>query len=232
MIYFITPLTDDKNFDKFLGPSLKKLKNSDYHLTRVYGKQDIFQKYNQGLNELKPRLKSDDVVVFLHEDITILDEFFIKKIQMYFQHKTKVGIAGVIGTTKYSEHGGWWMVDRTVHGRGSIMQGHPGGAPHMMTDRKGNFDDLVSVDGCILFMKSDLAKRFQFENTAIDGFHFYDSDSCFKALRMGFDVGTIDVLVQHESEGPMPESWNTNKDKFIKKWSDLGFKFPITKEQF
>jgi len=49
---------------------------------------------------------------------------------------------------------------------------------------------------------------------------------------MGYDVGIIDILVKHDSEGPLSESWYINRNKFIGKWTKKGYTFPITKVQF
>ena len=195
------------------------------------GNANIFQKYNEALNDIR-KLEEKPIVCFLHDDITLLDPHFEGKVKLYFSHLSKVGIAGVIGTTKFPEQGGWWMVDRTLHTRGKIMQGNPNGPAYMMNDKPGMYTDLVSVDGCIFLMNGVLAKDFKFDMKTYDGFHFYDVDACFEAQCKGWDVGTIDVLVQHESEGPLPESWQTSREKFISKWKTKGFSFPISHEQF
>jgi len=92
--------------------------------------------------------------------------------------------------------------------------------------------DIVSVDGCILFIRGYVAKYFRFDNNTYDGYHFYDVDTCFSLMEQGWHVGIIDILVKHDSEGPLSDTWHLNRDKFIKKWEDKGYIFPITKKQF
>jgi len=234
MIRYIVAADNEDNYNRFLKPSLEKIEALD-RVTLVLNKdldEGIFKKYNLVLNMLssKGKINDEDVFVFVHDDVSFEDENLEGKIELYFRYKDNIGIAGVIGTTIFPAEGGWWMCDRSKRTRGRIIQGHPDQPDHVMEDKKGMFDDLVSVDGCILFMSGRFLKDFRFDEQTYDGYHFYDVDSCFTALRKGFSIGIIDVLVRHESEGPLSDSWFTERDKFIKKWTARGMKFPILRE--
>lgn len=192
---------------------------------------DIFQKYNRALENME--IDDNDVIVFLHDDIEIRDENIEKKLELYFKYKPNVGVAGVIGTTLFSAEGGWWLCNRMIYSRGRIIQGFEDGSEHPMIEQGGmNDSEIVSVDGCILFMRGSVAKYFRFDNNTYSGYHFYDVDTCFTLMEQGWHVGVIDILVKHESEGPLSEQWHVNRDKFVKKWQDKGYTFPITKKQF
>ena len=54
----------------------------------------------------------------------------------------------------------------------------------------------------------------------------------FKVLESGYDLAVADILVQHASEGPLNENWNINKSKFLTKWKNKGYTFPVDKKQF
>jgi hypothetical protein len=99
-----------------------------------------------------------------------------------------------------------------------------------MNDCDGNFDELVCVDGCIMFMQGKIAKEYKFDFDTLDGYHFYDYDMCFNLLKNGYDVGVIDVLVEHKSIGNLTDDWFRQKENFQNKWNML--KYPVTKEQF
>ena len=193
--------------------------------------KNIFQKYNSALERID--IDDNDVIVFLHDDIDIRDEHIEKKLEMYFDIKKNVGIAGVIGTNMFTEGGGWWMTDRQVYTRGRIIQGFSDGTEHPMIEMGGMDDSqIVAIDGCIMFMRGSVAKEFKFDEYIYDGYHFYDADTCFTLIEQGWDVGIIDILIKHDSEGPITENWNINRDKFIKKWVEKKYNFPITKDQF
>lgn len=228
MIHYIIPTQGDASKTvtsiSKLGTKTKIHIESDNDLT-------IFQKYNRALENAE--IDDNDVIVFLHDDIEIRDDNFEKKLDLYFKYKTKVGIAGVIGTNVFTENGGWWLTDRSIHTRGRIIQGFSDNSEHSMIEMGGmNDSQIVSVDGCIIFMRGSIAKTFRFDTITYDGYHFYDVDTCFTLMEQGWNVGIVDILVKHGSEGLLNYTWHNNKDKFIKKWKEKGYTFPITKQQF
>jgi hypothetical protein len=194
----------------------------------------MFSKYNYGLKMLKEKLNDDDVVCFVHEDVRILDDHFESKAQMVFDNCPDIGILGVYGTTEFTEGGGWWMTDRKLNCRGHIMQDKPELSEpfHMTEGHIGFYDDLVSVDGCCFFMRGKIAQNYSFDDFTYDGYHFYDVDCCFSVLEMGYKISVADILIEHASEGPLPDSWHQNRMKFLEKWSLRGKSFPITKNNF
>ncbi|MEI6716048.1 MAG: glycosyltransferase [Verrucomicrobiota bacterium] len=237
--YYIIPVNQEVVYKRCLEPSFGIVKPTAYGREVVCVKGDasavqmsIFKKYNAIINILRSRIAPDDVVVFLHEDITIRDPWLEHKVLAYFKEYPQVAVAGVIGTTVLPEEGGWWLVDRKTQTRGHILQGHPDATPHHMVERVGQFDDLVSVDGCVMFVRGAYVLSYPFDQDSYSGYHFYDLDYCIGALMNGFKVGVVDVLVEHASEGPLNESWKTQRDVFVKKWKAKGLVFPITKEAF
>lgn len=232
-IKYIVAHGKKSTYDEHIGPFLENKKHK-----MIIGNDvtdDIFKKYNYALNTME--FEDDDILAFVHEDIRILDLKMESKVEMVFKHRKDIGILGVYGTTAFPEAGGWWLCNRELHARGHIYQGFPGVVekPFYMHDGKHNvgfFDNLTSVDGCCFFMSGRMAKRYRFDERTFKGYHFYDCDTTFSALQMGYKVAVADILVEHLSEGPLPTSWFTNKDKFIKKWKNLGYKFPVTAGQF
>jgi hypothetical protein len=232
-IKYVVALGTQTIFDNNIGPFL-----DDKEDVMILGNdivKDIFKKYNYALNNLK--FNDDDVIAFIHEDIKILDSDFEKKVEMVFNHRNDIGILGVYGTTSFPEAGGWWLCDRKLHARGHIYQGYPGVVekPFYMSDGSKNvgfFDNLTAVDGCCFFMNGKMAKRYRFDERTFDGFHFYDCDTTFSAIQMGYKVAVADILVEHQSEGPLPDNWKKNRIKFLNKWKNIGIKFPVTIKSF
>jgi len=232
MIHYVIACKDLTTYKKILQPTFENLiaKENGIYIEEG-GDKSIFQKYNNALDRMV--IEEDDVVVFLHDDMSIRDPNFEPKIEIYFKYKPTVGLAGVIGTTEYSERGGWWLCDRTVKTRGRIIQGHPQGREYTM-EEKGGMDNkgVVAVDGCIMFMRGSIAKTYRFDAETYSDYHFYDVDSCFEMIKLGYDIGIIDVTVKHESEGQLPLSWHEGKEKFLAKWKGAGLTFPVTLETF
>lgn len=227
MICYIVPCKDKENYKKYLGPSLVKSKGNK-NLVLVDGEAGICCKYNKVLDNIENQIKDDDIICFLHDDIILHDPLTSAKAELYFKHRPNTALAGVIGTTCYTDKGGWWFCDRKTQSRGYIIQGHPEKESYEMVEKKGMYDDLVSVDGCIMFMSGKIAKWFRFDEDVFKGYHQYDNSACFDLLLKGYDIGTIDITVEHKSVGELTNGWHEEKNKFYNKYSCLNF--PITKE--
>lgn len=192
--------------------------------------ESLSSKYNAGLEGME--IEDSDVVVFLHADVRLIDEDFYGKVERVFVENPLVGLVGVYGTTELNRTGAWWMSGRELNGRGHIVQGHPERGLSYMRDWVGFFDDVVSVDGCMLAFRGKLfSEGFRFDE-GIGGFHFYDVDSSFEVLRRGYKVAVADILIQHNSVGEPDESWLSIREDFLRKWEGLGYKFPVTTRNF
>lgn len=189
----------------------------------------IFKKYDNGIH-----LAEDcDIIVFMHDDVTILDPLFEKKVELTFNRFPSIAILGVVGTTVFNANGGWWTCDRRTETVGHWMQGHPDGTETHNVDKIGFSKDIVTVDGCCFMARNALFKNKALKfDTKYEGYHFYDADICIQAKDKGFDVAVADILIKHESEGPMNESWFKNKNMFISKWTEKGYSFPLTVKSF
>lgn len=231
MIKFVIPVINvfDKNYHNILLPSIQKWKSNATLISNSQKNKGLFEKYNHAIKTEK--FSDDDIIVLCHSDVKIHDEYFQEKLEMFFNYFPNVGIAGVIGTTQLNKGGGWWHCDRKVYGRGKILQGYNDGSTRLMEDRSGSFNNVITVDGCILFCKGKFLKNISFDEYNFQGlYHFYDADMCLMALCNGWKVGVVDVLVEHRSEGPMTENWHKAKEIFYKKWKFLDF--PVTLQNF
>lgn len=231
MFHFIVPIKDKTIVEKYLLPSLKDIKQHK-NVILTDGEAGICLKYNMALQSLNAKLDDKDVIVFCHDDIIVRDKLLLEKVQMYFDYMSDIGIAGVIGANTYHKDagGGWWHCNRGTESAGSIIQGSPDKESYEMNDKPGMFDDMVIVDGCILFMSGKVAKWFRFDHETHKNYHFYDASACFQLLSQGYKVGTIDVKIEHKSEGELPGNWKEERDIFLKKWGHL--KFPVTVSSF
>lgn len=206
---------------------------STIYLDNSYG-NSIFKKYNTGVSTTLENNRTCDIICFMHDDVTILDANFEKKAQMVFDRFPNIGILGVIGTKVFNALGGWWTCDRRSETMGHIMQGHPDGSVEHMIDCVGFSKDMITVDGCCFFIRSSLFmdSKIRFDDRVFNGYHFYDADICIQAKIAGYDVAVADILIQHASEGPLSKDWQDSRIKFINKWVDRGYNFPLTLASF
>lgn len=172
--------------------------------------------YNSVLNE---RAGRDEIVVFLHDDVTIGDLFIQEKLNEAVG-PLGYAIVGLAGTSSFN-----LMLDKPVtmwlqppHQAlsGAVEHAAPNGqnawSYYGPTPRR-----CVVMDG--LFLAVDMLKignvRFdeQFE------FHFYDLDFCLTAHQAGLMLGTQNVYVNHQSGGSYNSpAFAATQEKFRAKW--------------
>lgn len=226
MIKFVIARYDDDGFEEFLKPCI----HDKFDYAEVFNSEanSIFEKYNIGIDKLRPH--DSDIICFCHADVKILDEDFSEKVEFYFSALPNVGVAGVIGTTKLHDSGGWWLCDHLFH-RGHLIQWttKKESDKYHMIRKKGNFIDLSVVDGLCFFVRGNVANRLKFDaETYPESYDFYDLDYCLSVKEVGLKIGVIDILVEHRSNGSgiYKESWEKNKKRFFDKWAKKGVTFP------
>ena len=237
MIKFIIPRNppDDK-FDEYLKSSLDKILGPEVEYYEIFNNNladSIFKKFNIGIDYYTTNSSENDILCFIHSDVKILDENFVKKVQLVFEKKKNIGVLGLIGTKEFHSTGGWWLCDHSLH-FGRLIQGQPGSngkQTYEMNRGVGFSSDMVAVDGFCFFTTVKIANEIRFDEK-LQGYHFYDYDFCFSVLEKGYKVAVADILLGHASEGPMPASWHINKVKFINKWTAKGYNFPLTAKSF
>jgi hypothetical protein len=231
---------DEHRFKTLAEPSMNKIGGQ---LLQVFDKdpkqsESIFKKYQAGLKAaIDADLKNEDIVVLMHSDVSIVDNLFREKVELIFNEKTDVGLLGVIGTTELTDRGGWWMQtpDKMF---GHILQGKEGQDNqgfHLQKGAIGYFDEIIGIDGCIMITTGKFIKEgLRFDDQTYTGNDFYDLDLCLNVSQMGYKIAVADILIYHAStgRGVFTDDWKNAKDIFLKKWTDKGFNFPLTRSQF
>lgn len=226
---FVVARYENDHFDDFLGKYI-----NDYQHVFVQNEiaNSIFQKYNMGIQFWKDQgLQDDDVIVFCHADVKILDPDFAEKVQYAFSNIPGLGVAGVIGSTEIDEQGGWWLTTQDHH-RGHVVQWKDDteSSKYHMIRKEGNFLEMCVVDGLCMFVSGSLAKTLNFDETTYpESYDFYDYDYCLSSLSMNRPVAVLDILLEHRSAGTgiYKQSWEMNKQRFLNKWKSLGVQFPL-----
>jgi hypothetical protein len=229
MIHFVVARYDNDSFDGFLSNHINDFSNAQ--MFNEDENDSIFRKYNRGVDSLRDKISDDDVVCFCHADVRILDQHFEEKIKMYFSIFTDVGLAGVIGTTRLDEHGGWWQTPHQFH-RGHVMQwvSDKESEKYHMIKKICNATDLVALDGLIMFARGSVAKTIPFDEAMYpNSYDFYDIDYSVTVRDAGYSIGVVDVKTEHKSAGTgaLGNSWSINRERFVNKWKTKGYTFPI-----
>lgn len=237
-IYYVIPKHNDEIYQNFILSSIKRFGGNHLTVTSDEGKNDsIFVKYQEGVKGIKDlNVPDDDIVVFVHEDVGIVDINFKEKLELIFKQNKNVGLVGVVGTTELQESGAWWM-NEGYKLRGHLVQGDDNNKGfHLVKGPIGFFTDIVAIDGCFMATTGKIVKEIiKFDvDTFKDDNHFYDIDLSFQILEAGYDIAVADILIFHKSmgKGALKDEWFIAKDKFINKYKSKGYNFPISKDNF
>lgn len=172
--------------------------NNEYSLTNLY---------NKGLTA-----SSNDIVVFMHDDIIITSKDWGKKLINHYSNE-EYGILGIAGTRSLNESGIWWSEKESMYGIVSHTDGQKTWTNKYSRNFGNEIKEVAVVDGVFFSChKKRIKKTF---NEVYDGFHFYDISFCFENNINDVKVGVIfDIKVTHKSIGEVNEEWNKNRLKF------------------
>ncbi len=229
-VRYVVATHDKTIYDKYISIHLK---NKDPILVDDSPKLNgMCQKYNKGI-KLLGEIESNDIIVFVHEDVKIIDDNFERKLQMYFSGNKDLGVLGVYGTSHYAG-GGWWNYERPYYSFGKIRQCFNDGSVKTMSD---NFNvsfrkDMLIVDGCMMAIRGDLLKKQKFDES-IKGYHHYDNSYCLDTIiNTDYKVAVGDLDILHLSEGDVNKEWESQAKILLNKYINKGFNnMPLTCEK-
>lgn len=161
--------------------------------------------YNEGLEK-----STSDIVVFMHDDLTLETTNLTPKINKLFDLNPEYGIIGIAGTDNLTS-GRWWDNRDDMYG---IVAHEHNGKRHVnqysQTQYIDNLKDVVIVDGLFMMIhKKRIKHNF---NEEFRGFHFYDLPICVENFMDGVKIGvTTKIKLTHKSIGMTNKEWERNK---------------------
>jgi hypothetical protein len=221
MKYRIITCCKNKFENTPLQLSLAKLKINPIHITP-------FENNNEGLSycynlTLETWKKVNyDCLIFIHEDVEIIQSNFIEEIQEAFNQFDIVGLAGGL-EPEIKVPSLWHRMCKRQNWRGRV--GH--------FDEKGNkfitdFGETPSrvcvLDGLFLAVNLKKIKKtnWKFNETDCGKFHHYDIASSLDANTAGLKLGVWPILVYHHSPGLRDindPTFQESQRKFLAKYS-------------
>lgn len=241
MIKMITCLKEEDltYYKNFLEPSAKKFQ---LYLFQTVTKKDTkdegeAKKYNLAVEAMfsNNMAEDNDIVVFIREDVGIVDQLFKDKIEMIFNEKPDVGLVGIMGSSQVSKSVEWWM-NPPESLRGQILQGtkeEPGKGEHLVKGPVGFYTDVVTVDKCFMAMRASLLRELTFDDSICSD-ELYNTDMCLQVLNKGYKIAVADILLhqaKHPENKSQEDDWNATREKLIEKWVTTS-EFPITVDSF
>jgi GT2 family glycosyltransferase len=174
--------------------------------------------YNQSIEKY---IDQDVVLVFAHDDLHILDFFWVRHL---FEGLAVYDVIGIVGNRKRSPMQPSWAFldtqgtwDTTENFSGVVGHGQkfPGNSLAIF----GINSEVQLLDGLFLSVKSETLKRTGVRFDARFKFHFYDMDLCRSAIQAGLRLGTVPISLIHESGGNFSSpTWIEGYGIYINKW--------------
>lgn len=203
-ILFVCATPDDEPTFQKTSTLWKSVHNRPEINLKVFYSNTIglSQLYNKALRDLA---KMYDIVVFVHDDVSIEDAMILKKLKAAHQHYDIVGLAGgeyiMFDPAKPPL---WHLMCKTRHGAvahptekdGSLTMAAFGNTPAPC--------DLI--DGLFISVNT---KKLRDQNVNFDDdmtFHFYDLALCMRARAANLKIGVWPIWVVHQGLGDSYQS--------------------------
>ena len=206
--------------DAALGISFKRLTQDDPRLVaRV-----TFQN-RTGLAELfNARIRADDsndILVFIHDDVWIDDYFFADRI---LQGLATYDVIGVAGNRRRSINQPAWafMDDKFTWDSKEYLSGRVAHGPYPFAPISV-FGDVPAecelLDGIFLAARKSTLRNHGVAFDPRFDFHFYDLDFCRSARSKGLRLGTWPICLTHQSGGAFNSpAWLEKLRVYREKW--------------
>jgi GT2 family glycosyltransferase len=164
---------------------------------------------------------SEDILVFMHDDIWIDDYFFADRILEGLDAFDVIGIAG--NRRRVARQPAWAFPDETFkwdateHLSGRLAHGdYPFGELSIFGAAPAECELL---DGLLLAARKSTLRSREVQFDPRFDFHFYDMDFCRTARAKGLRLGTWPISVTHQSAGAFNSpAWREKLDLYRGKW--------------
>ena len=169
--------------------------------------------YNQAMSMTDAKYK-----VYLHQDVLIVNKYFIYEILRLFQEKTIGGI-GVIGARCLPASGIWWDGMRTY---GKVLHACEAESTVLSScmETEEAYIEAEAVDGLIMATQVDCPWR----EDLFTGWHFYEISKCKELQRLGYKVVVPKQqrfwAIHMPKEKPLDQSYSEYQRIFLQEYGN------------
>lgn len=184
-------------------------------------KQGLPKVYNTVIEECK---NDPCILIFAHDDLHIIDYYWLDKISTALDVFEVIGLAGNISRQPFQPS---WLftnnqfnIDKPENLSGVV--GHGKGFPPDGISVYGvPYQEVKLLDGLLIACKSDTLIKNNIRFDEIFNFHFYDLDLCRQLEQHKIKMGTFDMSIIHESPGNFNnQHWQSAMKTYFKKWGE------------
>lgn len=152
--------------------------------------------------------------IYMHQDVFIRNQDFLKHIIKIFQEDEKIGLIGMVGRKKLPEKlmvAADWDIGNIIFNGGSIEK---------EPTKSEKFTEVEAVDGLLLATQYDVDWRMDL----FDGWDFYDISQCQEFRRRGYKVVVPyqgEAWCDHDNTYSRLEKYFFYQQKFCEEYQDI-----------
>ena len=184
MISIICIYNDDKILNKYLLKSLKAQTGS-YELILVDNTDGKFKSASEALN-YGAKMAKGDYLMFVHQDVDLCSETWLKNVESMLNSLSNLGIAGVAGKSKEG------VKSNIEHGIPPIRAGKI----QLNVPTK-----VQTLDECLVIVPKSIFNILKFDEKICNDWHLYAVEYCLRIIKHSLDVFVIPIFVYHASAG-------------------------------
>lgn len=148
----------------------------EVEVVEIRGAASMASGYNEGMHSSKAKYK-----VYMHQDVFLINRFFIYDLVSLFQKNKKTGMIGLVGSPKMPKNGVMWSEERV--GGGVNMPPMPWEEYRYDMERDGWWE-VEGIDGLLMATQYDVPWR----EDLFDGWDFYDASHCCEVRKRGMHI--------------------------------------------
>ncbi len=152
---------------------LKVPKGMEVELLEIRGAASMTSGYNEGMNSTNAKYK-----VYMHQDVFIINRYFIYDIVSLFRFDSSIGMIGLVGCRKIPEHATMWYGSRVVKGGKDVSW------EEYRYKREDGFWVVEGIDGLLMATQYDIPWR----EDLFDGWDFYDLSQSVEMRKRGYHI--------------------------------------------
>ncbi len=206
MISIICVYNNKEILNEYILKSLKT-QTSDYELILIDNTENKFQSAAEALN-YGGKKANGKYLMFVHQDIDLLSENWIKNVEEILDLIPELGIAGVAGK---------------LDGKNGIISNIKDGIPPKQTGttRIKTFMKVQTLDECLFIIPKSVFEILTFDEETCDGWHLYAVDFCLNVMKIGFFVYVLPLSLYHRSSAPsVSEDYYNSVKKMLNKYKN------------
>ena len=217
LIVVATPKSSEEYWNTVPGKCSAKYSNLFHNIKTkiVYNNPDgLPYVYNNVIGDLEEDIGynycfSDNICVFMHDDVEIHDLFFYEKLKKAHETYDIVGVAGATKQVYTKDRPSLWHLScdnfiwgrdgKPGDGRGSIVT--PSNGLIMPTVFGPSPTNVKFIDGCFISVNIKKIKEAGLKFDEDFDFHHYDLQFCLDVQKLGLKIGVWPIYLHHNSPG-------------------------------